>query len=111
MESMLIDIPTAITTRGHVSVIGVVVDSLSPKRMGGTSYCVTFTLKDCDINNGHTADGLKIKYFNDDQNLLPPLQVGDVVSVRNIRVGCPDGPNCRVLNTETNVDIPAGQDI
>ena len=80
-----LDINTALSSQGIKNVIGVVVDSLSKTRSSGSSYVVTFTLKDADFN-GDTRNGLKIKYFNDDDQLLPPIELYDVVLLRNIRV-------------------------
>ncbi|RDW78614.1 telomere-binding alpha subunit central domain protein [Aspergillus mulundensis] len=44
-------------------------------KTGGTSICITFTIKDCDLDNGHTWDGLRIKYFKETESLLPPVRV------------------------------------
>ncbi|THC88443.1 hypothetical protein EYZ11_012106 [Aspergillus tanneri] len=78
-SSKLVDISTALSTQGVVSVIGVVVDVFQgPWRSKGTSSCTTFTLKDSNLNNGHTWDGLKVKYFRDNESQLPPVREGDV---------------------------------
>ncbi|KAL4893457.1 hypothetical protein BDV59DRAFT_177454 [Aspergillus ambiguus] len=85
MAARLVDVPTALASSGLVSVIGVVVDVFgSVWKSRGSSSCITFTIKDCDLNNGHTWDGLKIKYFKDDESDLPPVQNGDVILLRNI---------------------------
>lgn len=81
-----IDVATAKATQGYIHVIGVVVDVLPKSRSGGSSFVTTFTIKDADID-GHPMSGLKIKYFNDDESLLPELQLHDVILLRNIRVG------------------------
>lgn len=81
-----IDVNTAKATQGHVHVIGVVVDLLPKSRSGGSSFVTTFTIKDVDID-GNPMAGLKIKYFNDDESLIPELKLHDVVLLRNIRVG------------------------
>ncbi|KAL4944152.1 hypothetical protein BDV06DRAFT_115083 [Aspergillus oleicola] len=82
-----VDVAKAIATRGAVNVMGVVVDVMGdPHKTQGTSFCQTFTLKDSDLNNGHTWDGLKVKYFQVTAMRLPLPQVGDVVLLRNIYV-------------------------
>ncbi|PGH03686.1 hypothetical protein GX51_03950 [Blastomyces parvus] len=68
-----------------VNVIAVVVDALPPKLSGGSSYVSTFTLKDHDLNI-ESWNGLKIRYFNNDQSYLPTPQNGDVVLLRQIKV-------------------------
>ncbi|KAJ9271664.1 hypothetical protein DTO212C5_2089 [Paecilomyces variotii] len=80
-----IDVDTAKATHGYIHVIGVVVDLLPKTRSGGSSFVTTFTIKDCDID-GNPMSGLKIKYFNDDESLLPELQLHDVILLRNIRM-------------------------
>ncbi|PLB51128.1 hypothetical protein P170DRAFT_382369 [Aspergillus steynii IBT 23096] len=83
----LVDISTALSTRDTVTVVGVVVDVPgTPKQTKGNSFFITFTLKDSDLTNGHTWDGLKIRYFRDNESQLPPVQVGDVVLLRNIHI-------------------------
>lgn len=81
-----VDIPTALASRGFVSVIAIVVDILPLYRTKGSSACITFTVKDSNLENGHTWDGLKVKYFNDNENYLPQIQLKDVALLRNIRV-------------------------
>ncbi|GES60098.1 telomere-binding alpha subunit central domain protein [Aspergillus terreus] len=84
-STRLLDIPTALTSSGSVSVVGVVVDVFGGVwKSKGSSSCITFTIKDSDLNNGHTWDGLKIKYFKDDESQLPPVQNGDVILLRGI---------------------------
>jgi hypothetical protein len=86
-STRLLDIPTALTSSGSVSVVGVVVDVFGGVwKSKGSSSCITFTIKDSDLNNGHTWDGLKIKYFKDDESQLPPVQNGDVILLRGIWV-------------------------
>lgn len=83
----LVDISTALSSQGIFSVLGVVVDVFQgPWKSKGTSSCITFTIKDSDLDNGHTWDGLKIKYFRDNASQLPPVQEGDVILLRNILV-------------------------
>lgn len=84
-----VSVPSALSSKGTVSVIGVVVDVLPQKKTSGTSAFITFTIKDRDLDNGHTWDGLKIRYFNDNENYLPPVKLKDVVLLRNIRVCSP----------------------
>ena len=82
-----VDITTALYSRGSVNVIGVVVDVFGDVfRTGGSSVCITFTLKDTNLDNGHSWDGLKIKYFNDDRASLPPVKERDVVLLQDLRV-------------------------
>lgn len=80
-----VEVNTARSAQGYVSVIGVVVDSLTKTHSGGSSFVVTFTIKDCDLE-GKSWDGLKIKYFNDDELLIPDVRLHDVILLRNIRV-------------------------
>ncbi|KAL4923946.1 telomere-binding alpha subunit central domain protein [Aspergillus undulatus] len=82
-----VDVTNAVATRGVVNVMGVVVDIWGGAfRSQGTSVCITFTIKDSDLNNGHTWDGLKIKYFQAKESMLPPVHDGDVILLRNITV-------------------------
>jgi protection-of-telomeres protein 1 len=82
-----VPIATALSSLGVVSVIGVVVDVFGLPFKSSRSWCITFTLKDTDFGNGHVWDGLKIKYFKHDESHLPPVHVGDVILLRNIKVG------------------------
>lgn len=83
-----VDITTALYSRGLVNVIGVVVDVFGDVfKTGGTSLCITFTVKDTNLDNGHSWDGLKVKYFNDKRASLPPVKVNDVVILQNLQVG------------------------
>ncbi|KAH8429566.1 telomere-binding alpha subunit central domain protein [Aspergillus melleus] len=83
----LVDISTATSTQGNVTVVGVVVDVMgAPLKSRSSSSFITFTLKDSDLDNGHTWDGLKIKYFRENESQLPPVQVGDVLLLRNLWV-------------------------
>lgn len=67
--------------------IGVVVDCLPKYQTGGTSFVVTFTIKDADYGKGNQSwTGLKIKYFNNNEHRLPDLRVNDVILLRRIRV-------------------------
>ncbi|KLJ11655.1 hypothetical protein EMPG_13162 [Blastomyces silverae] len=80
------DIQTALSkTDRMVNVIAVVVDALPPKLSGGSSHVSTFTLKDHDLNI-ESWNGLKIRYFNNDESYLPVPQHGDVVLLRQIKV-------------------------
>ncbi|KAL2373083.1 telomere-binding alpha subunit central domain-containing protein [Blastomyces gilchristii SLH14081] len=80
------DIQTAVSRMDRmVNVIAVVVDALPPKLSGGSSYVSTFTLKDHDLDN-ESWNGLKIRYFNNDESYLPVPQHGDVVLLRQIKV-------------------------
>jgi protection of telomeres protein 1 len=80
-----VDISTARSRVGHASVIGVAVDVLPKKRSGGSSFVATFTLKDSDVDV-RSWDGLKVRFFNDKEALLPNLQQYDVVLLRNVPV-------------------------
>ncbi|KAL2862755.1 telomere-binding alpha subunit central domain protein [Aspergillus lucknowensis] len=82
-----VDVANAIVTRGSVNVMGVVVDVWGGAfKSQGTSVCITFTIKDSNLNNGNTMDGLKIRYFKETETLLPPVREGDVVLLRDLRV-------------------------
>lgn len=85
--SNLVDIHTARTRQGILDVVGVVVDKLDVMQSGGSSLCVTFTIKDNDFGGETWKGGLKIKYFNDNPNVLPDPELNDVVILRRIRVG------------------------
>lgn len=81
------NISRAKDAQGHYNVIGVVVDCLPMIKSGGSSYTVTFTIKDSDHGPGTNAlDGLKIKYFNNNESLLPDVKVNDVVLLHQLRV-------------------------
>ncbi|KKZ60692.1 hypothetical protein EMCG_04619 [[Emmonsia] crescens] len=80
------DIQTALSKRDRlVNIIAVVVDALPPTLSGGSSYVSTFTLKDNDFSS-EAWNGLKIRYFNNDESYLPAPQHGDVVLLRQIKV-------------------------
>ncbi|GIJ89273.1 hypothetical protein Asppvi_008204 [Aspergillus pseudoviridinutans] len=81
-----VKIPTALSSSGLVSVIGLVVDVFEGAFQSSRSWCITFTLKDTDFGNGHVWDGLKIKYFKFNQSQLPPVRVRDVILLRNITI-------------------------
>lgn len=81
-----VDIATALSSLGLVSVIGVVVDVFGCPFQTSRSWCITFTLKDTDFGNGHVWDGLKIKYFKANESHLPPVREHDVILLRNITV-------------------------
>lgn len=82
-----VDVSAALVTRGTVNVIGVVVDVFGDaQRTNKSSFCTTFTLKDSNLDNGHHWDGLRIKYYNSDSTLLPPVRKLDVVLIQNITV-------------------------
>ncbi|KAF9892532.1 hypothetical protein FE257_001641 [Aspergillus nanangensis] len=100
-----VDVPTALTSYGSVvSVTGVVVDVFRGVwKSQGSSSCITFTIKDADLNNGHTWDGLKIKYFKDDESKLPPVQHGDVILLRNIYVKRLQGKPVAVAAQNKNI--------
>lgn len=72
-------------THGFASIIGVVVDALPLAKSGGSSFISTFTVKDCDFA-AQSWQGLKIRFFRDQEKLLPTPQVGDVVLLRKIKV-------------------------
>lgn len=88
-----VHIAKAITLRGAFNVMGVVVDVWGGAyKSKGTSTCITFTIKDENLDNGHAWDGLKIKYFRDSETLLPPVRERDVVLLRGIHVRLLDTP-------------------
>ncbi|CAI7668425.1 unnamed protein product [Penicillium pancosmium] len=82
----LVSITTACSARRKVNTIGVVVDTLDPFKTRGSSYGVTFTIKDCEFDAPTWQGGLKVKYFNDNEAFLPIVQLNDVVLLRDIRV-------------------------
>ncbi|KAJ5141922.1 Telomere end binding protein [Penicillium atrosanguineum] len=84
--SDLVDIGTACTRRGFINTIGVVVDKLDVYRTKGSSSCVTFTIKDAHFDTPSWSESLKIKYFNDNESVLPEIRLNDVVLLRNIRI-------------------------
>ncbi|KAL2838288.1 hypothetical protein BJY01DRAFT_237526 [Aspergillus pseudoustus] len=99
-----VDVARALVTRGAVNVMGVVVDVWgSPRRTNGTSVCLTFTIKDSNLNNGHTWDGLKIRYFKETESLLPPVTQGDVILLREIWVRVINGQPMGVASQDINV--------
>lgn len=96
----LVSITAACSARGRVNTIGVVVDTLNPFKTRGSSYGVTFTIKDCEFDAPTWQGGLKVKYFNDNEAFLPTIQLNDVVLLRDIRV-CyirPDGYNTYIFH-------------
>ena len=49
---------------------------------------MTFTLHDVSsINHAYVSQGLKIRFFNHEKQLLPNVKVGDVVSLKLMKVG------------------------
>lgn len=89
-----VNVDDAIVRRGVLSVMGVVVDIMggTAYRTNGTSMCITFTIKDQNLDNGHVWDGLRIKYFKESETLLPPVQEGDVILLRDLRVRLANAP-------------------
>lgn len=86
LPSEFTDIPIAKCMNGAtVNVIGIVTDTLPPKKTGGSSSVATFTLKTSGFA-GPYYDGLKIKYFHNDEQYIPAPQVGDVVIIRSLKV-------------------------
>lgn len=71
---------------GLFSVIGVVVDRLEPKKTHGSSFVSTFTLKDANFDSAAWT-GLKVRCFHDAPQHLPTPAEGDVVLLRNLKVG------------------------
>ncbi|KAJ6144759.1 hypothetical protein N7470_008654 [Penicillium chermesinum] len=66
----LMDVATALRAKHKsISVVGLVVDHLPPMHTRGSSICVTFTIKDSHWDTPSWADGLKIKYFHDDERV------------------------------------------
>lgn len=83
----LVDIATALTTkRRPISVAGLVVDHLDLFRTRGTSSCITFTIRDSRWDTRTWANGLKIKYFHDDESALPAVRLNDVILLQNLKV-------------------------
>lgn len=70
-----------------VSVIGVVVDCLSPMRSHGTDFVVTFRLQDpYQRDASYSGEGLKVRYFSSEEDLPAIKAKGDIVLLRSIRV-------------------------
>lgn len=82
-----VDITTAVSSRGSINVMGVVVDVFGDAyKTTSSALCITFTLKDTNLGNGHSWDGLRVKYFVSDRASLPPVKQNDVMLVQNIWV-------------------------
>lgn len=87
VPARFVSVDTAKSSQGHHNLIGVVVDCLPKVRTGGTSFAVTFTIKDTDYRKGNESwRGLKIKYFSNDESRLPDLRLNDVILLRRLRV-------------------------
>ncbi|OJJ51197.1 hypothetical protein ASPZODRAFT_138304 [Penicilliopsis zonata CBS 506.65] len=98
-----VDVPSAISSKGFVSVIGVAVDVLPlTKPSRGTSSLITFTLKDCELDK-QPLDGLKVKYFNDDPYAIPPVRLHDVILLRDTRVKLYQGKRLAVVSQNDQV--------
>ncbi|KAN0069345.1 hypothetical protein V8E54_012360 [Elaphomyces granulatus] len=80
-----VDVRSARSGQGFVNVIGVVADALPKALSSGSSFMVTFTIKDSDFD-GESWDGLKVKYFNNKEDRVPDVQQHDVILLRNLRV-------------------------
>ncbi|OGM41530.1 telomere-binding alpha subunit central domain protein [Aspergillus bombycis] len=102
-SSTVIDIPAALRSQGNVTVIGVVVDVFQGVFKTSNSLCITFTLKSDNLKNGHVWDGLKVKYFKDNESHLPPVQEGDVVLLRNLWIRNYNGKPLGIAGDRANV--------
>jgi protection-of-telomeres protein 1 len=70
-----------------VSVIGVVVDYLPPKRAYGPESTVSFKLQDPRLRDAmHSGEGLRVRFFGDEKRFPPIKAKGDIVLLRGIRV-------------------------
>jgi protection-of-telomeres protein 1 len=70
-----------------VSVIGVVVDYLPPKRAYGPESTVSFKLQDPRLRDAmYSGEGLKVRFFGDEKRFPPIKAKGDIVLLRGIRV-------------------------
>ena len=86
MGSNLVDVSTAISSDGFVDLVAVVVDIAgAPRCSKGTSWYVTFTVKDLDVHQNARL-GLKIKCFRDHPDRLVPVQQHDVIVLRGVKV-------------------------
>ena len=85
MSSNFVDVMTALSSLGFTDVIGVVVDILYPTQLNNGAWIVTFTLKDSDFDQKSWM-GLKIKYFARRRELLPSVQMYDVILLWGLRV-------------------------
>lgn len=104
--SNMVDIATACSRRGIVNVVGVVVDKMPMRQFKNSSPCVTFTIKDTDLDAPHWQGGLKIRYFNEYPNVLPDPKVNDVVILRGVRVG-----HFRRCRLEESLKVNLGQHV
>lgn len=80
-----VDIRTAKSNQGRMSVIGAVVDVMPIKDSGGSSFMITFTLKDSELDKW-PFNGLQVRYFNNDREILPNVRLRDILLLRNIKV-------------------------
>jgi hypothetical protein len=80
-----VDIRSARSGQGFVNVIGVVADALPKALSSGSSFMVTFTIKDSDFD-GESWDGIKVKYFNNNEDRLPNDHKHDFILLLNLRV-------------------------
>ncbi|KAI9373673.1 hypothetical protein BJX61DRAFT_372823 [Aspergillus egyptiacus] len=99
-----VDVAQALATRGCVNVMGIVVDAWEiPFQCRNSSFCITFTIKDSDLDNGHTWDGLKVKYFRETEDQLPPVKKGDVVLLRDLWIKIMSGGPLGVASQISNI--------
>ncbi|KAJ5121604.1 uncharacterized protein N7515_009565 [Penicillium bovifimosum] len=99
----LTDIATAPSIKGRLNVIGVVVDTLPLLRTRGSSACITFTIKESDLDGPTWEGGLKVKYFNDDESCLPSVRLNDVVLLRSVFVKIYQGKPMGVVSQRDTV--------
>ncbi|WEW60259.1 hypothetical protein PRK78_005744 [Emydomyces testavorans] len=96
-----VDIPTAKSmNHATINAIAVVTDALPPKQTGGSSLVSTFTLMSSDFSSDYW-NGLKVRYFHDQQQYVPAPNVGDVVLLRNLNLRIYQGA---VIGISTTTD-------
>lgn len=104
-----IDLQTASTTLNHdVNFIGVATDVMPPTKSQGKDYMCTFTLADASFSD--PGDGLQVRFFKPEMELLPKIQgTGDVVILRSMKIQSYRGVKIAVSKwTTTWLVFPAG---
>lgn len=104
-----IDLQTASTTLNHdVNFIGVATDVMPPTKSQGKDYMCTFTLADASFSD--PGDGLQVRFFKPEMELLPKIQgIGDVVILRSMKIQSYRGVKIAVSKwTTTWLVFPAG---
>jgi protection-of-telomeres protein 1 len=110
-----IDLPTvqSAATGSLVSVIGVVVDYLPPKKTRTNEMTVLYKLQDSRLRAVMYSDeGLKVRFFASDPKHFPPIKAkGDIVLLRGIRVLEYSNEKVLISNRETKHLVFSGSRI